>query len=85
MYGAKTTFYNPANRKGKTITSDVKLNQNDLPVGGVRYIEGPADTGSSILTVDGKRYESGIALSPKLMKDLSISEGDVIYFKITGE
>ena len=79
MTSSKTDFLNPLNNKTKTIQSGYNLDSTN----GNRYVEGPVDLGFATLTNDeGKKYGSGIALSTKLMKDLSLQEGQVIYFKI---
>lgn len=80
MFGAKTYLFNPSNNRKATIISDAKLDQTQVSK---RYITGPADTGKVLYTdKDGNKFDSGMSLSPNLMKDLLLQEGDVIYFKI---
>jgi len=81
-YG-KTDFLNPINGKTKTIVSNVKLIDEPVsPFDEKRFIEGPADIGKSSFVSDEKTIESGISLSKKLMKDLRLQEGQVVYFNI---
>jgi len=78
MYYSETDFLNPVNGLSKTIQTTNNLNTDD----GERYVNGPVDIGFSIVEVDGEQIECGIGMSPKLMKDLKLQEGDVIYFNI---
>lgn len=62
-----TYFYNPVNKVGVTVTTDIKPSEN-------KY-NGPINVGPSL-------SEYGIALSPSLMKQLKIKTGDILYFKM---
>jgi len=61
-----TLFFNPKNNLTKSVPSTSKLS------GGDRFIQGPCDFGS--------RGDYGMTMSKALMKDLKLSNGDVIYF-----
>ena len=68
----KTVFYNPNSNNTKTVThvySLDKTTQNPIT------FSGPIDN-----IRDQENY--GIALSPKLMKDLGLQDGDIVYFKL---
>jgi hypothetical protein len=78
MYYSETDFLNPVNGLSKTIQTTNNLNTDD----GERYVNGPVDIGFSIVEVGGEQIECGIGMSPKLMKDLKLQVGDVIYFNI---
>jgi hypothetical protein len=80
VYSSNTDFLNPLNGRSKTV--DTETNNLDNTVIPKRYLNGPADAGGSVLTLDGQTYHSGIAISTQLAKDLRLDEGDVIYFKI---
>lgn len=80
VYSSKTTLFNPIKNKTKIV--DASNNNLNLVIPQLRRLDGPADSGSKILTIDGQKYYNGLSLSPKLMKDLDLKEGDVIYFKI---
>jgi len=71
MDNTVTKFYNPVNTKIVIINSTYKLDSRI----GLREVEGPV---SIMPTV--KKY--GIAMSEKLMRELSITTGDVVYFRI---
>lgn len=79
MFNANTDFLNPLNGRSKTIKSENNLDSTYVPT---RYVDGPVDFGSKILTLNGVDYHSGIAVSPDLAKDLRLNVGDVLYFKI---
>jgi len=66
-----TKFYNPVNTKIVLVESLYQLNS----MAGVRLAQGPV---SIMPTV--KNY--GIAMSEKLMRELSLTTGDVVYFRI---
>lgn len=72
-----TTFLNPSNNKSITVKPKYELNTE--PVGGTptKTIEfsGPID-----IIRDAEPY--GIALSVKLMKDLGLHDGDIVYFNV---
>ena len=68
----KTLFLNPNKNKNMTLShvySLDKAKQSPIAFGG------PIDN-----IRDEKEY--GIALSPKLMKDLDLQDGDIVYFKL---
>ena len=77
---SNTDFLNPLNGRSKTV--DTETNNLDNTLIPKRYLNGPADAGGSVLTLDGQTYHSGIAISTQLAKDLRLNEGDVLYFKI---
>jgi hypothetical protein len=71
MDNTVTKFYNPINTKIVVINSTYKLDSTT----GLREVAGPV---SIMPTV--KNY--GIAMSEKLMRELSLTTGDVVYFRI---
>jgi hypothetical protein len=68
-----TTFLNPANKKTITVPPSYKLNITTQPFG--YYMNGPLDVMPEIGTF-------GISLSNKLMLDLDLHEGEVVYFNL---
>ena len=67
-----TTFFNPTNNKSITVKSDYKLDtRTTTPI----EFSGPID-----IIRDAEPY--GIALSIKLMKDLGLQDGDIVYFNV---
>jgi hypothetical protein len=64
-----TTFVNPENSKKIVVNPSYSLNQDNIKV------QGPLDLFSPT-------NEYGIALSPKLMRDLNLQDGDVVYFNL---
>jgi hypothetical protein len=79
VFNCKTDFKNPLNGRTKTVDSDAQLN---ISVGDP-YIEGPVDVNSvTISDSSGTKVITGMGMSPKLMKDLRLQEGDVVYFDI---
>jgi hypothetical protein len=73
---AKTTFVN-ANKPNKKITviPQFNLNVDDITVGKPRTFVGPIDVGPNVGAY-------GIALSNKLMYDLDLQDGDIVYFNL---
>jgi hypothetical protein len=65
----KTLFLNPNKNKNITVNHQDSLDKTK-PIA-----RGPIDN-----IRDEKEY--GIALSPKLMKDLDLQDGDIVYFKL---
>lgn len=68
---AKTTFKNPNNNKTLTVNPSYQLDKN---VGQI-VVEGPIGVGPSSTTI-------GMGMSPKLMSELGLYDGDVVYFKM---
>ena len=68
---AKTTFKNPKNSKTFTLNPSYQLDKN---VGQI-VVEGPISRGPSSKTI-------GMGMSPKLMSELGLYDGDVVYFKM---
>ena len=68
---AKTTFKNPKNNKQVIINPNYQL---DSSLGSI-VAEGPVAVGPI-----GEKY--GLALSPKLMSELGLYDGDVVYFRM---
>jgi len=68
---AKTTFKNPKNSKTLTLNPSYQLDKN---VGQI-VVEGPISVGPSSTTI-------GMGMSPKLMSELGLYDGDVVYFKM---
>lgn len=68
---AKTTFKNPKNNAQLTVNPNYQL---DKTVGSI-VVEGPISRGP-------KSTEIGMGMSPKLMSDLGLYDGDVVYFKM---
>jgi len=66
-------FLNPTNKKTITVPPSYKLNITTQPIG--YYMNGPLDVMPEIGTF-------GIALSNKLMLDLDLHEGEVVYFNL---
>ena len=73
LVNVTTTFLNPANRKTITVTPSYKLNAITPPIG--VKMNGPLDIIPQIGTF-------GIGLSNKLMLDLGLHEGEVVYFNL---
>jgi hypothetical protein len=71
---AKTTFVNVTTGASKTVEPSYKLDTLTL-AGGKREYQGPLDVLPEI-------ENFGIGLSPKLMKDLGLQPGDVVYFNM---
>lgn len=69
---AKTTFKNPDNNKTIVLNSNY---QTDTTIGPIT-VQGPVSVGPAI-----NGY--GIGMSPKLMSDLGVYEGKVIYFTMS--
>ena len=69
---AKTTFKNPKNDKTLTLNPNYQLDVNLGPI----TVQGPISVGPK---VDGY----GMGMSPALMSELGIHEGEVIYFKMS--
>ena len=72
-----TTFLNPANNKSFTVKPKYELNTepvNGTPTKSIEF-SGPID-----IIRDAEPY--GIALSVKLMKDLGLQDGDIVYFNV---
>jgi hypothetical protein len=72
-----TTFLNPANNKSFTVKPKYELNTepvNGTPTKSIVF-SGPID-----IIRDAEPY--GIALSVKLMKDLGLQDGDIVYFNV---
>jgi hypothetical protein len=69
---AKTTFKNPKNNKTLTLNPNYQLDVNLGPI----TVQGPISVGPK---VDGY----GMGMSPALMSELGIHEGEVIYFKMS--
>lgn len=63
----KTYFYNPVEKVGVTVTTNIIPNQ--------KKYDGPINVGPS-------NTDYGIALSPTLMKQLKLKNGDILYFKM---
>jgi len=68
---AKTTFKNPKNSKTLTLNPSYQLDKN----AGQIVVEGPISVGPSSTTI-------GMGMSPKLMSELGLYDGDVVYFKM---
>ncbi len=68
---AKTTFKNPKNNTQLTVNPNYQL---DKTVGSI-VVEGPISRGP-------KSTEIGMGMSPKLMSELGLYDGDVVYFKM---
>jgi hypothetical protein len=67
-----TTFFNPTNNKSITVKPEYKLDtRTTTPI----EFSGPID-----IIRDAEPY--GIALSVKLMKDLGLQDGDIVYFNV---
>jgi hypothetical protein len=69
---ATTQFKNPKNGKTLTLNSSYQLDSNLGPLS----VQGPISVGPK---VDGY----GMGMSPALMSELGIHEGEVIYFKMS--
>jgi len=69
---ATTQFKNPKNGKTLTLSSSYQLDSNLGPLS----VQGPISVGPK---VDGY----GMGMSPALMSELGIHEGEVIYFKMS--
>jgi len=68
----KTLFLNPKGNKNMTLPHVYSIDNT---------IQTPIMFGGPIDNIrDEKEY--GIALSPKLMKDLDLQDGDIVYFKL---
>jgi hypothetical protein len=68
----KTLFLNPNKNKNMTLSHVYSLDKTK---------QSPIAFGGPIDNIrDEKEY--GIALSPKLMKDLDLQDGDIVYFKL---
>ena len=79
LYNVNTDFKNPLNGMTKTIESSTNLDSSQ----GNIEIQGPADVGPMVISDSkGTKVNTGMSLSPALMKDLKLQEGDVVYFKI---
>lgn len=72
---ATTTFCNPTNGTKKTIPPNFQLDQYTLNDEYRKY-QGAID-----ILPDNGSY--GVGLSPKLMKDLGLNDGDVVYFSMS--
>ena len=71
--GIKCTFFNPANNKKVPLTTTFSFTTvNNVKV--INQIEGPIDT----FVPTGY----GISMSSKLMSDLGLSDGDIVYFDV---
>jgi len=68
---AKTTFKNPKNNVQLTVNPNYQL---DKTVGSI-IVEGPISRGP-------KSTQIGMGMSSKLMSDLGLYDGDVVYFKM---
>jgi hypothetical protein len=68
---AKTTFKNPKTNKTLSLNPSYQL---DKTVGTI-VVEGPIGVGPKSTTI-------GMGMSPKLMSDLGLYDGDVVYFKM---
>jgi hypothetical protein len=69
---ATTQFKNPKNGKTLTLSPNYQLDESVGPI----VVQGPISVGPRI-----SGY--GMGMSPKLMSDLGIHEGEVIYFKMS--
>ena len=69
---ATSIFYNPKNRKEVTVNPNYKL---DFFTSNPRKFEGPID-------VFPEKEPYGMGMSLKLMKELDLSDGDVVYFNL---
>jgi len=78
IFTSKVTFLNPRNSKSIEIIPDINLNSDP------KFVKGPVHVGPSLKStrsnVTGNKY--AVALSSKLMKELSLLDGDVVYFKL---
>jgi hypothetical protein len=71
---ATTTFCNPKTGHVEVVEPNYELDARVLN-GNFRKYQGPID-----ILPDNGSY--GIGLSPKLMKDLGLKDGDVVYFSM---
>ena len=74
----KTLFFNPKGNKNITVNHNYSLDKTK-PI--VSPFTKPVEFSGPIDNIrDEKEY--GMALSPKLMKDLDLQDGDIVYFKL---